>query len=157
MDAQQIKRFMRDSNTFKGVYAKDELPSVPSVPCSYIVNTDVSMQPGKHWIAIYITANTIYYFDSYGGDPFTDFYLTRFIKHVSKPYMIFQRAHTRIQSVISSVCGYYAMGFILYMECDGGSVHAFIRMFPNKRCTNDAYARAVAHQYRAALRNKYSF
>ena len=36
---------------------------------AYIVNTDISTDPGEHWVAIYFRRDQDIYFDSYGRPP----------------------------------------------------------------------------------------
>ena len=49
---------------FIGVYAQD---TIPLGKTGYLIaNTDISNQPGTHWVAIVITAKNIYVYDSFG-------------------------------------------------------------------------------------------
>ena len=61
------------SKTFLGVYAGDRVPKRQQMPCCYIINTDNSGEPGKHWIAIFEKSITDLgqniFFDSYGIVP----------------------------------------------------------------------------------------
>jgi len=61
------------SKTFLGVYAGDHVPKQQQIPCCYIMNTDNSGEPGKHWRAILEKSYTglcqNIFFDSYGSVP----------------------------------------------------------------------------------------
>ena len=49
------------------VCAKDLLPEKKPLDMkAYIVNTDISTDPGEHWVAIYFRRDQVIYFDSYG-------------------------------------------------------------------------------------------
>ena len=75
MNTEQIRLIIeRDHTTtkkFEGVFAEDLLPrSMNIYPCGYIVNTDPSSKPGKHWVAFYFTRpEQGEFFDSYGHPP----------------------------------------------------------------------------------------
>ena len=50
---------------FVGAYPHDVRPRPPT-PYSIILNTDNHTKPGKHWVALHVTANTLYFCDSGG-------------------------------------------------------------------------------------------
>ena len=53
-----------------GVCAKDLLPEKKPLDMkAYIVNTDISTDPGEHWVAFYFRRDQVIYFDSYGRPP----------------------------------------------------------------------------------------
>ena len=55
-------------NNFIGVFMMDELTqSIPLTKECYIVNLQNSNQHGSHWISIYKSNNSIYFFDSFGA------------------------------------------------------------------------------------------
>ena len=56
------------------VCAKDELPvgKKPLQTKAFIVNTDLAIDPGQHWVALYFKGNKAIYFDSYGLPPLKD-------------------------------------------------------------------------------------
>ena len=52
------------------VCAKDLLPEKKPLDMkAYIVNTDISTDPGEHWVAIYVGIDQVIFFDSYGRPP----------------------------------------------------------------------------------------
>lgn len=59
----------RDIPYFRGVYMRDTLPSKPKkIECA-IVNLDLSVNDGTHWVAYVKVNNYTNYFDSYGLKP----------------------------------------------------------------------------------------
>jgi hypothetical protein len=100
---------------FLGVFAADEAPAQLSrdpnqYPCTYVINTDVASQPGRHWVACFASSpdSAVEFFDSYG-----------------KPHSVYpnirmptlqRRVHrwsTRsFQSPRSLVCGHYCVFYI---------------------------------------------
>jgi hypothetical protein len=53
-----LKTHPSTSNVFKGVYARNRLPRRLNVPSALIGNTNPDDQPGTHWVALYIDANS---------------------------------------------------------------------------------------------------
>ena len=68
-------------DSFIGVFSSDTLPSYAQTGY-YVVNLDMSQQPGSHWIAIKISKSKCKneYFDSYGLGPLT-VHFKRFMKY----------------------------------------------------------------------------
>lgn len=118
---------------FQGTIPIDKIDTIkPTMkPFSFIVNTDPSNKPGRHWIAIYIdpkNEKSLEIFDSFGEDPsedktYQDYLLTGLKNLIDKlhlPYMLKMRMNMIQQQPIfdkegkySTTCGYYAMKFIL--------------------------------------------
>ena len=60
----------RTIKAFRGVYASDELSTLTSTNSLFVCNTDLSDQPGSHWIVFYIDKQRkTDYFDSFGIAP----------------------------------------------------------------------------------------
>ena len=56
--------------------AKNLLPEKKPLDMkAYIVNTDISTDPGEHWVAIYFRRDQAIYFNSYGRPPEEDYVL----------------------------------------------------------------------------------
>ena len=99
----QLEKFLNDDSVLNGT---------PVLPFDYwsvnigtaIVNTDVSSQPGKHWIAIYKKHKHIYYFDSSGKSP-----LTRGFDFEGYP---FSYNEERWQPKGSMNCGLYCLWYL---------------------------------------------
>ena len=69
---------------------------------AYIVNTDISTDPGEHWVAIYFRRDQVIYFDSYGRPP-EDHYVLPFIERNSTRW-IHNTVHgaTYVECVVST-------------------------------------------------------
>ena len=94
-----------------GVFAADQLPrTIPTFPCGFIANTDISSRPGQHWISFFIRDNNVVEcFDSYGQNPGVYNGLFKaWIQRHSKAVL----SEQRIQSDHSNVCGLYAVYFL---------------------------------------------
>jgi hypothetical protein len=68
MNTRDIDRLVRSDGAcrqiFQGVFRVDTLPDGPRL---LVCNTDPSIKPGKHWVAIFVDLNGRgEYFDSFG-------------------------------------------------------------------------------------------
>ena len=97
---------------FRGVYARDRLPTRLPFPSCLIVNTHSSREPGEHWLAVYYGINGVCeFFDSYGRSPAT-----------YRLYSYLQRTSRRVtwnricfQPFDSNACGYYCFLYLMYV------------------------------------------
>ena len=93
MDTLQIER--NDSyakKLFKGVYPKDQLPTV-EYPGSYVVNTNPSTAPGEHWVVMFFNnPRSAEFFDSYGLHPIV-YGLTDFLDSHSSSWTTTQKPY----------------------------------------------------------------
>ncbi len=132
-----MNRHLETRRAFAGVFARDTLPkSTPTdqMPCGYIVNTDKSTNPGQHWIMIWITKPGLpnEYFDSLGELP-----RYQSFKRLLGPNYKCNRC--LIQNPFTSVCGQYAMFFLL-SKCKGVSMERIFNYFDKKDLTkNDIF------------------
>jgi hypothetical protein len=95
---------------FKGVFARDQLPTLETTPACFIINTDPISKEGEHWLAFYIDKDQhCNFFDSYGNHP-SKFKLDAYL---NKNFKSWTYNNIQIQG-LSSYCGYYAALFILY-------------------------------------------
>jgi hypothetical protein len=58
MNTIEINRIIKNNpllnKYYCGIYPSDLLPENPVKPCCFVVNTDPSNLPGKHWIVIHL-------------------------------------------------------------------------------------------------------
>ena len=95
-----------------GLFAADQMPTViPSLPCGFIANTDISSKPGRHWVAFFINDNNVVEcFDSYGQQP--GVYNAMFISWIQRQARAVLVYGQRLQSDYSSVCGLYCVYYL---------------------------------------------
>ena len=92
---------------------------------TYVINFDECKSKGTHWIALYVNANNIVYFDSFGVE-----YIPKEIKKFIGNKNIITNIY-RIQAYESIVCGYFHIGFIDFM-LKGRSLPDYTNLFsPN--------------------------
>lgn len=107
------------ASIFAGVYARDTLPFIDSGCC--IFNTAPSHEKHGHWIALFITKNSVEYFDSYGGKP------SILIKKIMRKKNWKHNPFT-LQSPLSAVCGQYCV-YYLYHRARGQSMRKILSVF----------------------------
>lgn len=135
MDTQQIEQILKDLPIFGGVLASDQLPSYDEQDLKklYILNTDPSTKPGKHWVAIYIN-KTPEFFDSLGRKPSAynknfEYFL---INHGPEYY----HNCKRIQNYGTSLCGEYCVYYAV-MRSSGYSFSDIVTRFGIDLMNND--------------------
>lgn len=123
-------RYTRKS--FIGVYAADELPTVPikKQKAIIIANTATSNHPGLHWICFVFSRNKIEFFDSSGQSYNQNKYFKQFVKinKNNKRIIVNKKVY---QSKFSDLCGQYCLLYALFRS-KFSSQHYFVKRF-NKR------------------------
>ena len=136
MRTEELKEYMLNDfyirKYYGGVVARDELPAIISKPSVYIVNTDTSDKPGKHWFALFYNDNEINeHFNSSGNDP-SEYVSMHLFQHGDK----FITNTKRLQSFASSSCGEFAL-FFAYWRCRNYSFRKILQMFSTDLEQND--------------------
>ena len=143
MDSKQLTKIMLgDAITaikFKGVYPADGfLDMPPTYPTSYIINTDPRDQPGKHWVAIYMTSDSnCEFFNSYGKPPqhYHNAWLS-WIKYYSYKWTY---NHHCVQPAFTATCGLHCL-FYLYHRCQGIVLKTIQKLYSTQLPLNDKIA-----------------
>ena len=92
---------------FNGVYSRNNLPKIKDG--AYVINLDEYKSIGTHWIALYVNAENVTYFDSFGVE-----YIPKEIKRFIGNKNIITNIY-RIQAYDSKMCGYFCIEFIDFM------------------------------------------
>jgi hypothetical protein len=104
---------------FKGTYAYNSIPLKKYFPIqAYILNTDPSNKPGKHWFALLIDNKNKSFeiYDSSGLKQTKTVMssILKFVKRISgKEKYQFKENLIRAQSETTSTCGYFALRFLI--------------------------------------------
>ena len=98
---------------------------------AYVINLDEYENTGTHWISLFVKANKVIYFDSFG------------VEHIPKEINKFignkkiQASIFRIQAYDLIMCGYFCIEFINYM-LKGKTLSDYTNLFfPNDFKKND--------------------
>jgi hypothetical protein len=114
IDLIKFAKKLKISN-FRGVFMKDNLPSIINKNECGIVNLDISSGPGTHWTAYAKKNNTIIYFDSYGNlrppNALTKYFFS------DGSFNIVKYNHEKLQNDNAHNCGHLCLKF-LYNICN---------------------------------------
>ena len=104
----EISEYYKNEPRFIGVYSRNNLPNKIKKG-AYVINLDEYENTGTHWVSLFVKANKVIYFDSFG------------IEHIPKEINKFINNNTiesdifRIQAYDSIICRYFCIQFINYM------------------------------------------
>lgn len=91
---------------FRGVFMINELPDLPWLNETGIVNLDNTRGPGTHWVCYKKLGNLVYYFDSFGNLP-PPRELQNYFRSAKKVFYNFERQ----QPEDTSICGHLCLEF----------------------------------------------
>ena len=103
----EISEYYKNDPRFNGVCSSNNLPNKIKKG-AYVINLDEYENTGTHWVSLFVKANKVIYFDSFG------------IEHIPKEINKFINNNIesnifRIQADDSIMCGYFCIEFINYM------------------------------------------
>ena len=104
----EISDYYANEPRFNGVYSRNNLPNKIKKG-AYVINLDEYENTGTHWVSLFVKANKVIYFDSFGID-YIPKEINKFINNNNIESNIF-----RIQAYDSIMCGYFCIEFINYM------------------------------------------
>jgi len=113
---EQIEEFFKDEPQFAGVIASDQIEDLPNkLPMGFVMNRDASDQPGSHWIGVYISGDSVEYFDPLADPPsketIKDIH-NKLIQMKVPILMKFKVNKIKQQHGNSHHCGYHVMRFL---------------------------------------------
>ena len=109
-----IEHYLKSNLNFLGCFPLDRLPLFPKTfPKTMIVNTQKSSKSGEHWLALLLTKNKCYYFDSFGWG-LLEGEIGKFLKDYYKTVIYSTMC---IQHIESDKCGEYCISFIQNVKC----------------------------------------
>ena len=124
----EIQKYYENESKFNGVYSRNNLSKIKDG--AYIINLYEYESIGTHWIALYVNAENLAYFDSFGVENIPN-KIRKFIGDEDIKTNI-----CRIQIYNSVMCGYFCIGFIDFM-LKGKSLLDYTNLFPNDYENND--------------------
>ena len=104
----EISEYYKNEPRFNGVYSRNNLPNKIKKG-AYVVNLDEYENTGTHWVSLFVKANKVIYFDSFGIEHIPE-EINKFIGNKKIKASTF-----RIQAYDSIMCGYFCIEFINYM------------------------------------------
>ena len=132
----EISEYYKNKPRFNVVYSRNNLPNKIKKG-AYIINFDEYGNTGAHWVSLFVKANKVIYFDSFG------------IEHIPKEINKFINNNNfesniyRIQVYDSIMGGYFCTEFINYM-LKGKTLLDYTNLFsPNDFKKNDQVIRRI--------------
>ena len=104
----EISEYYKNEPRFNGVYSRNNLPNKIKKG-AYVINLDEYENTGMHWVSLFVKANKVIYFDSFGIEHIPE-EINKFIGNKKIKASTF-----RIQAYESIMCGYFCIEFINYM------------------------------------------
>ena len=124
-----------------GIFMKDELPKKLKKGF-YVINlaSNTDNNGGTHWTAFYYGSDDNYYFDAFG-----------FIApmEVDKRLKSYVYNTSQIQDINSTACGFYCIGFIIYMNSQKNKMEgykSFVNLFSSDTKENDKKLYAILYK-----------
>jgi len=103
---------------FQGTIMKDQVSQLkPARKMAFVMNTDTSDKPGKHWVACYLDADhdkSLEYYDSFGKDPPKNFDrdMKKIVDKLKLPHLLKYKINRIVEQKTSDNCGFHAMRFL---------------------------------------------
>ena len=104
----EISEYYKNEPRFNGIYSRNNLPNKIKKG-AYVINLDEYENTGTHWVSLFVKANKVIYFDSFGIEHIPK-EINKFIVNNKIKSNIF-----RIQAYDSITYGYFCIEFINYM------------------------------------------
>ena len=112
----EICEYYKNEPRFNGVYSRNNLPNKIKKG-AYVINLDEYENTGTHWVSLFVKANEVIYFDSFGVEHIPK-EINKFIDNDTTKSSSLERIKNnifRIQAYDSIMCGYFCIEFINYM------------------------------------------
>ena len=128
-----IEYLLNHRKEFLGCFPSDKLPEFPTeFPKSMIINTDETNQPGDHWVALVLTKDKCYYFDSMGMPILEE----NIMNYIEPHYNDIKYSNSRIQDLKSNKCGAFCVCFVLFVTNDK-TFRNFLKLFSKKNLSSN--------------------
>ncbi len=112
----EIDSFFEKEPRYTGTIASDQISELPKqIPQGFIINSDMSYEPGAHWRAVYITPDSIEWFDPFGDPPTQEEKIAlkkKLIEWEVPNLMKFKINRIKQQHGNSHHCGYHCLMFL---------------------------------------------
>ena len=132
----EISEYYKNEPRFNVVYSRNNLPKTIKKGAS-VINLDEYENTGTHWVSLFVKANKVIYFDSFGIEHIPE-EINKFIGNKKIKASIF-----RLQAYDSIMCGYFCIEFINYM-LKGKKLLDYTNLFsPNDFKENDRVIKRI--------------
>ena len=131
----EISEYYANETRFNGAYSRNNLPNKIKKG-AYVIYLDEYKNTGTHWVSLFVKANKVIYFDSFG--------IEQIPKEINKFFNNNIESNIfRIQAYDSIMCGYFCIEFINYM-LKGKTLLDYTNLFsPNDFKKNDRVIKRI--------------
>ena len=140
----EISEYYKNGPRFNGVYSRNNLLNKIKIR-AYVINLDKYENTGTHWVSLFVKANKVIYFDSFGIEHIP-IEINKFINNDTTKSSSLERIESntfRIQAYDSIMCGYFCIEFINYM-LEGKKLLDYTNLFsPNDFKNNDRVIKRI--------------
>ena len=116
----ETQKLCQNEPKFNSVYSRNNSFKIKNG--TYIINLDEHESIGTHWIALYVKADNVTYFNSCGVE-----YITKEIRKFIRNKNIIANI-CRIQAYDSVMCGYFCIKFVDFI-LNGKSLLEYTKLF----------------------------
>ena len=139
----EISEYYKNEPRFNGVYSRNNLPNKIKKG-AYVINLDEYENTGTHWVALFVKANKVIYFDSFGIEHIPEG-INKFIGNEQS-----SSAKARNKKIKASIfriqayeCEYFCIELINYM-LKGKTLLDYTNLFsPNDFKENDRVIKRI--------------
>ena len=117
----ETQKYYQEEPKFSRVYSRNNLRKIKEE--AYVINLDEYKSKGTHWIALYVNAKNIVYFDSFEVEHIPK-EIKKLIRNKNKITNIY-----RIQAYVSTMCRYFCISFIGFI-LKGKRLLDYTKLFP---------------------------
>ena len=144
MNSKEIESILKNDTSFRGCYSFDNLPKLgKKFPQKIIINTGRRETQGEHWIALLLTSEECFYFDSFGL-PIINLEISKFL---SSKFRFVTYSEICIQHFLSNKCGQFCLLFLKTVN-NKKSYNNFILSFDHKNLQrNDTSVQIYLKKY----------
>ena len=142
----EINEYYKNEPRFNGEYSRNNLPNKIKKG-AYVISLDEYENTGTHWVSLFVKANKVIYFDSFGIEHIPE-EINKFIGNEQSSSAKARNRKIkasifRIQAYDSIVCGYFCIEFINYM-LKGKTLLDYTNLFsPNDFKNNDRVIKRI--------------
>ena len=142
----EISEYYKNEPRFNGAYSRNNLPNKIKKG-AYAINLDEYENTGTHWVSLFVKANKVIYFDSFGIEHIP----AEISKFIGNEQSSSAKARNkkikssifRIHAYDSIMCGYFCIEFINYM-LKGKKLLDYTNLFsPNDFKENDRVIKRI--------------
>ena len=132
----EINEYYKNEPRFNGLYSRNNLPKTIKKG-AHVINLDEYEDTGTHWVSLFVKANEVINFDSFGVEHIPK-EINKFVDNKKIKASIF-----RIQAYNSIMYGYFCIEFINYM-LKGKTLLDYTNLFsPNDFKKNDRVIKRI--------------